>query len=133
MHFTSRSGHCSLPCSMRVFHDLLQTCLLCWGGNVSQGGKEIITRIMNQVGRMIGEPRQNFEAVYADLLISDVMDDPSYPLHDRRSADFKIWPHAFVICRDWPIPFLICSTGNQNSQCKLSEWNNFHWYVICFL
>ena len=61
-------------------------CLLCWGGNVSQGGKERITRIVNQAGKMIGEPRQNFGAVYADLLITkltDVMDDASHPLHDR--------------------------------------------------
>ena len=39
---------------------------------------------------------------------------------------------AACVCRDWPISFLLCSTGNQNSQCKLSERHNFHWYVICF-
>ena len=35
---------------------------------------------------MIAEPWQNFEAVYADLLISkltDVMDDTSHPLNDQ--------------------------------------------------
>ena len=35
---------------------------------------------------MIGEPRQNLEDVYADLLITkltNVMDDASHPLHDR--------------------------------------------------
>ena len=61
-------------------------CLLCWGGNVSQGGRDKITRIVNQAGRMIGEPRQNLEDVYADLLITkltNVMDDASHPLHDR--------------------------------------------------
>ena len=60
-------------------------CLLCWGGNVSQGGRDKITRIVNQAGRMIGEPRQNLEDVYADLLITkltNVMDDASHPLHD---------------------------------------------------
>ena len=34
------------------------------GGNVSQGGKDEITRIVNQTGRMIGEPRQHLEDVY---------------------------------------------------------------------
>ena len=35
---------------------------------------------------MIGEPRQNLEDAYADLLITkltNVMDDASHPLHDR--------------------------------------------------
>ena len=61
-------------------------CLLCWGGNVSQGGRDKITRIVKQAGRMIGESRQSLEDVYADLLITkltDVMDDASHPLHDR--------------------------------------------------
>ena len=48
---------------------------------------------MNQAGRIIGELRQKFDDVYADLLITkliDVMDDASHPLHDRLagSADF---------------------------------------------
>ena len=41
---------------------------------------------MNQARRMIGEPRLNFENIYADLLIkklTDGMDDTSHPLHDR--------------------------------------------------
>ena len=60
-------------------------CLLCWGGNVSQGGRDKITRIVNQAGRVIGEPRQNLEDAYADMLITkltNVMDDASLPLHD---------------------------------------------------
>ena len=61
-------------------------CLLCWGGNVSQGGRDKITRIVNQAGRMIGEPRQSSEDVYADLLITkltDVIDNASRLLYDR--------------------------------------------------
>ena len=61
-------------------------CLVCWGGNVSQGGRDKITRIVNQAGIMIGEPQQNLEDVYAVLLVAkltNVMDDASHPLHDR--------------------------------------------------
>ena len=59
--------------------------IVCYVGNVSQGGRNRITRIVNQAGRMIGEPRQNLEDVYADLLITkltNVMEDASHPLHD---------------------------------------------------
>ena len=61
-------------------------CLLCWSGNVSQGDRDKITRVVNQAGRMISEPRMNLEDVYADLLITKLtngMDDASHPLHDR--------------------------------------------------
>ena len=69
-----------------VIASVWRYCLLCWGGNVSQGGREKITRIVNRAGRMIGEPRQNLEEVYADLLftkLTNVMDDASHPLHDQ--------------------------------------------------
>ena len=69
-----------------VIGSVWRYCLLCWGGNISQGGRDKITRIANQAGRMIGEPRQNLEDAYADLLITkltNVMDDASHPLHDR--------------------------------------------------
>ena len=61
-------------------------CQLCWSGNVSQEGRDKITRIVNQAGKMIDELQQNLEDVYADLLITkltDVIDDTSHPLHDR--------------------------------------------------
>ena len=48
-------------------------------------GQGKITRIVNQAGRIIGEPRQKFDDVYDDLLIKnliDVMDDASHPSHD---------------------------------------------------
>ena len=51
-----------------------------------KGGRDKITRIVNQAGRMIGEPRQNLEDVYTDLLITkltNMMDDASHQLHDR--------------------------------------------------
>ena len=69
-----------------VIASVWRYCLLCWGGNVSQGGRDKINRIVNQAGRMICEPRQNLEDAYADLLITkltNVMDDASHPLHDR--------------------------------------------------
>ena len=77
-----------------VVASVCRYCLLCWGGNVSQGGRDRITRIVNQAGRMIGEPRQKLEDVYADLLITkltNMRDDASHPFHDRlagRSTDF---------------------------------------------
>ena len=61
-------------------------CLLCWGGNIAEGDKEKIARIVNQAGKIIGEPRQTFKAVFADLLIkklTDVMDDPTHPLNNQ--------------------------------------------------
>ena len=61
-------------------------CLTCWGGNVCQGGRDKITWIDNQAGRMIGEPGQDLEDVYADLLITkltSVIDDANHPLHNR--------------------------------------------------
>ena len=39
-----------------VIASVWRYCLLCWGGNVSQGGRDKITRTVNQAGRMIGEP-----------------------------------------------------------------------------
>ena len=69
-----------------VIASVWRYCLSCWGGNVSQGGRDKINRIVNQAGRMISEPRQNLEDAYADLLITkltNVMDDASHPLHDR--------------------------------------------------
>ena len=69
-----------------VIASVWRYCLLCWGGNVSQWGRDKITRIVNQAGRMIGEPRQSLEDVCADLLITkqtDVMDYASHSLHDR--------------------------------------------------
>ena len=69
-----------------VIASVWRYCLVCWGGNVVQGDKDKISRIVNEVGRIIGEPRQGFEAVYADLLIkklTDVMGDVSHPLNDR--------------------------------------------------
>ena len=116
-----------------VIASVWRYCLLCWGGNVSQGGRDKITRIVNQAGRMIGEPRQNLEDVCADLLIkklTNVMNDASHPLHDRLAgqlisrSDCMRLPSA--VTGRWPISFLLCSTGNQNSQGKLSERHNFH-------
>ena len=82
-------------------------CLLCWG-----------------------EPQQNLENVYADLLITkltNVMDDASHPLHNRlagqlisRSGRMRL-PSAVT-----GLISILCSTGNQNLQCKLSETDNFH-------
>ena len=46
-----------------------------------------------------------------------------YPIGSRVNWFLDL---AACICRDWPISFLLCSTGNQNSQCKLSERHNFH-------
>ena len=53
-------------------------CLLGWGGSIDQGGKEKLTRTVNQVGRMIGELLQNFEAVKTDLLITMNLLDASW-------------------------------------------------------
>ena len=57
-----------------VIASVWRYCLVCWGGNVVQGDKDNISRIVNEVGRIIGEPRQGFEAVYADLLIKKLTD-----------------------------------------------------------
>ena len=105
-----------------VIASVWRYCLLCWGGNVSQGGGDKINRIVNQAGRMISEPRQNLEDAYADLLITkltNVMDDASHPLNDRLTGQLisRSGRMASAVCRDWPISFLLCSTGNQNSQC----------------
>ena len=96
--------------------------LLCWGGNVSQGGGTKLPGFVNQAGRMIGEPRQNLEDVYADLLVTeltDVMDDASHPLHDRFAGQ--------LISRSGCMRLPSGVTGRYlNSQWKLSEWHNFH-------
>ena len=84
-----------------VIASVWRYCLLCWGGNVSQGGRDKINRIVNKAGRMISEPRQNLEDAYADLLITkltNVMDDASHPLHDRLAGQ--------LISRSGRLPWL---------------------------
>ena len=69
-----------------VIASVWRYCLLCWGGNVSQGGRDKINRIVNQAGGMIAEPRQNLEDACADLLVAEltgVVDDAGHPLRDR--------------------------------------------------
>ena len=117
-----------------VVASVWRRCLLCWGGNVSQGVRDKITRIVNQAGRMIGEPRQNLEDVYADLLITKLTNVMTQVIHYTIVSRVNwLLDLAACVCRLPWLAFLLCSTGNQNSQCKLSERHNFHWYVICFV
>jgi len=63
-------------------------CLLCWGGNIAQGDKERVERVITQAGKIIGAPRQDFDTVYSDLLtkkLADVLMEDKYPLHHRLS------------------------------------------------
>ena len=84
---------CFMNPSLLVYEGIV--CYVWVHGNVSQGCKDIITRIVNQAGKMIGEPRQNLEDVYADLLItsSDWCDGwckSSITRLARGSADSKV-------------------------------------------
>ena len=109
-----------------VIASVWRYCLLCWGWNICQGGRDRITRIVNQAGRMIGEPRQSLEDVYADLLITkqtDVMDDTSHPQHDQLKGQ--------LISRSGRM----CLPSAMTGQCLSSfvpQGHHFHWYVICF-
>ena len=86
---------------------------------------------------MIGEPRQNLEGVYADLLITkltDVMDDAGYPLHDRLVGQ--------LIPRSGRMRLPSALTGRYLSffvlqairiHCKLSEGHSFHYLCLYYL
>ena len=56
-------------------------------GKLAKGREKLPGLIVNQAGRIIGEPRQKFDDIYADLLITkliDVMDDATcHYNHDR--------------------------------------------------
>ena len=79
---------------------------------------------------MIGELRQKFDYIYADLLI-DVMDDASHPLHDPlvgqliSRSDRMRSPSAVT---GQYLSFFCSTTGNhdQNPQCQFSEGHSFH-------
>ena len=63
-------------------------CLLCWGGNITIGGRQRVERVIKEAGKIIGSPRQDFETVYTDILLkklTDVMEDLQHPLHHRLS------------------------------------------------
>ena len=60
----------------------MSKCIVCY----IEGGLPEFTRIVNQTGRMISEPRQDFEVVFADMLITQmtvVMDDANHSQHYR--------------------------------------------------
>ena len=64
-------------------------CLLCWGGNVSNGDREQVERVVKEAGKIIGVSQQDFGPVYTDLLMKKlhrVVDDVSHPRHDRLSG-----------------------------------------------
>ena len=59
--------------------------MLGWGGNVAEGDKDRIHRIVNEAGRIIGSRQQSFQTAYDGLVITklkNVLDDVTHPLHD---------------------------------------------------
>ena len=100
-------------------------------------GKDKITRIVNQTGRMIAEPLQNLEDVRAHLLITkliDVMDDGSHPLHDCFMGQLisKIWLHMRAFCFEWQISFLFVPQAIKIHSANFQRGHNLHWCLICF-
>ena len=72
-----------------VVESVWRYCLLCWGGNVSQGDREWVEGIVKEAEKIVGISRQDFGSVYTDFLIKKlhhVVDDGSHPLHDRPSG-----------------------------------------------
>ena len=71
-----------------VVESVWRYCLLCWGGNITEGDKERVGRVIKEAGKIIGSPRHDFETVYTDLVmkkLADVMEDFNHPLHHRLS------------------------------------------------
>ena len=71
-----------------VVESIWRYCIICWGGNIAQGDKERVERVIKEAGKIIGAPRRDFETVYIYLItrkFADVMEDTEHPLHHRLS------------------------------------------------
>ena len=92
---------------------------------------------------MIGEPRQNLEDVYADLLITkltNVMDDESHPLHDRlagqlisRSGCMRL-PSAVTgryLSSFVPQAIRIHNANFQRGAISIDMYIVFYSYLVC--
>ena len=78
------------------------------GGNVSEGDRERVERIVKEAGKILGVSREDFGSVYTDLLIKKlhhVEDDVSHPLHHRLSGQLISRSDASALCRDLPLSF----------------------------
>lgn len=81
------------PRILALFYDSVvasvwRYCLVGWGGNITIGDRQRVERVVKEASKIIGSPRQDFETVYADLLLKkfdDVMEDLQHPLHHRLS------------------------------------------------
>ncbi len=63
----------------------------CFGGEriLPMVARERLERVIEEAGKIIGAPHQNFETVYTSLLmkkLDDVMEDSNHPLHQHLSA-----------------------------------------------
>ena len=73
---------------------------------LQKGDVDQIQCIVNKAGKNLGVSWQDFETAYADLLIKRLgclmwwMMQSSSPWSSLRSADFKIHPYTFALCRD---------------------------------
>ena len=69
-----------------IIASIWKYCMLAWGGNIAVGDKDMLQRVVNEAGRIIGSRQQSFNDAYDDMLYTkfkQLIEDNTHPLHER--------------------------------------------------
>ena len=67
-----------------VLSSIWRSCLVCWGGNITEYDRRKINQVIKEAGRIVGELLHDVDTVYKKEVGSkynDIMADNSHPLH----------------------------------------------------